>query len=198
MLPTIVRPEWSVAAMIELVIPLAITVIVVQNGQGIAILRAVRHDPPVNAITTACGAMSLVAAVVGTVSTCLTGPVNAIISASGEHHRQYTAGVFVGVLGVAFGLGASWFTALMLGMPPAFIAALAGLAMLKVLQNALATAFSGAVGLGALVTFLVTLADVPVFNLGAPFWGLVFGCAISWILERDAYRRALSEARDGD
>ena len=197
-LPTIVRPEWSVAAMIELVIPLAITVIVVQNGQGIAILRAVRHDPPVNAITTACGAMSLVAAVVGTVSTCLTGPVNAIISASGEHHRQYTAGVFVGVLGVAFGLGASWFTALMLGMPPAFIAALAGLAMLKVLQNALATAFSGAVGLGALVTFLVTLADVPVFNLGAPFWGLVFGCAISWILERDAYRRALSEARDGD
>jgi hypothetical protein len=32
--------------------------------------------------------------------------VNALISASGEHHRHYTAGVFVGVLGVLFGLGA--------------------------------------------------------------------------------------------
>ncbi len=197
-LPTLARPEWSIAALLELVVPLAITVIVVQNGQGIAILRAVRHDPPVNAITTACGAMSLVAATVGTVSTCLTGPVNAIISSSGEHHRQYTAGIVVGVLGIGFGLGASWFTGLMLAMPPAFIAALAGLAILKVLHGALATAFSGSVGLGALITFLVTLADVPVFNLGAPFWGLVFGCAISWILERDAYRQALRESRTGN
>lgn len=190
--PDFVRPEFSLAAMLELVVPLAITVIVVQNGQGVAILKSVRHDPPVNAITVACGAVSVLTAFTGTVSTCLTGPVNALISVSGEHQRQYTAGIFVAVLGLLFGLFSAWFTNLMLAAPMAFIGALAGLAMLRVLQNSMVTAFGGGCTLGALVTFLVTLADVPIFNLGAPFWGLVFGCAISWLLERADYERTLA------
>lgn len=194
--PTLVRPEFSLAAMIELVVPLVITVIVVQNGQGIAILKSVRHDPPVNAITVACGAVSLITSAIGTVSTCLTGPVNALISASGEHNRQYTAGIFVALLGLLFGLFSSLFTDLMLASPPAFIATLAGLAMLRVLQTSMNTAFGSTCTLGALITFLVTLADVPIFNLSAPFWGLVFGCTTSWLLERDDYLRSISGSLD--
>jgi benzoate membrane transport protein len=38
--------------------------------------------------------------------------------------------------------------------------------------------------LGALVSFLVTVADVPLLNIGAAFWGLVVGFAVSWLLER--------------
>ena len=38
--PVVQMPVWSWAAMVELVIPLAITVLVVQNGQGIAVLKA--------------------------------------------------------------------------------------------------------------------------------------------------------------
>ena len=53
-------------------------------------LNAAGHKPPINAITVACGAGSMLAALVGTVSTCLTGPVNAIISASGSA-SAYTA-----------------------------------------------------------------------------------------------------------
>jgi benzoate membrane transport protein len=34
------------------------------------------------------------------------------------------------------------------------------------------------------VTFLVTLANHPIYNVGAPFWGLVFGVLASWLLER--------------
>ena len=30
----------------------------------------------------------------------------------------------------------------------------------------------------------VTVANVAIFNIGAPFWGLVFGFALSWLLER--------------
>ena len=63
-------------------------------------------------------------------------------------------------------------------------AALAGLAMLRVLQNAFSIAFQGRVPLGALITFLVTVSDISIFNIGAPFWGLVFGFAASWLLER--------------
>jgi benzoate membrane transport protein len=182
--PNLYIPVFSWRAMLELVIPLAITVLVVQNGQGFAVLTAADHKPPINAITVACGAGSMIAALVGTVSTCLTGPVNAIISASGERQRHYTAGIAVGVFALAFGLFAPVFTRLMLATPAAFIGALAGLAMLRVLQTAFNVAFRERFTLGALVTFLVTVADVPIFNVGAPFWGLVIGYAVSRLLER--------------
>jgi hypothetical protein len=60
--PLLQAPQWSVQAMIELVIPLAITVLVVQNGQGIAVLRAAGHAAPINAVTVACGVWSLLVA----------------------------------------------------------------------------------------------------------------------------------------
>ncbi|MBL8699035.1 MAG: benzoate/H(+) symporter BenE family transporter [Alphaproteobacteria bacterium] len=183
--PLLQVPRFSAQAMVELVVPLAITVLLVQNGQGIAVLTASGHRPPANAIAASCGAASIVAALVGTVSTCLTGPVNAIISANGSRETQYAAGVLVGILAVAFGLFAPLFTRLMLAAPHAFIATLAGLAMLKVLQTAFATAFGGPRALGALVAFLVTVSGIAVLNIGAPFWGLVFGYAVSRLLERE-------------
>jgi benzoate membrane transport protein len=81
------------------------------------------------------------------------------------------------------------FTHIMLAAPPALIAVLAGLAMLRVLGTAFTAAFHGRFVLGALVTFLVTVAGLPILSIGAPFWGLVFGVATSFILERDAFAR---------
>jgi benzoate membrane transport protein len=182
--PTLYAPEFSWRAMVELVVPLAITVLVVQNAQGIAILDASGHRPPINAITAACGLWSNFTALVGSVSTCLTGPVNAILSSSGEKHRHYTGGILVGIFALGFGLAAPFFTRLLLATPPAFIATLAGLAMLRVLQTAFQVSFRDRFTLGALVCFLVTVADVPIFNIGAAFWGLVFGLATSALLER--------------
>lgn len=185
--PVIQVPAWSLGAMIELVVPLAITVLVVQNGQGVAVLRAVGHQPPVNAITAACGIGSLIGAVFGGVSTCLTGPTNAIVSSSGEPGRHYTAGIFVGLLALVFGLLAPTFTRFLLDAPEAFVMTLAGLALLKILQAAFTTCFSGRFTLGALVAFLVTVADLPLFNIGAAFWGLVAGILASRLLERGDY-----------
>jgi len=188
--PNLYAPAFSLQAMIELVVPLAITVLVVHNGQGVAVLGAAGHKPPVNTITSACGAGGILIGFLGSVPTCLTGPVNAIISASGEKHRQYTAGLLVGLLALGFGLYSPVFTRLLLAAPGPFIAALAGLAMLRVLQTAFTVSFKGKFTLGALVTFLVTVADVPIFNVGAAFWGLVIGFAVSWLLERADFRAA--------
>ena len=190
--PVLQVPQWSVQAMIELVVPLAITVLVVQNGQGIAVLRAAGHDAPINAITIACGAWSVLAAAVGAVSTCLTGPTNALLAASGERSRHYVAGICCGLLAILFGLFAPLFTRLMLATPAAFIAVLAGLAMLRVLQAAFVTAFSTRFTLGALVTFVVTVADVTVLNIGAAFWGLVAGIVVSLLLERPHFAERAS------
>ena len=186
--PTLYLPAFSWQAMVELVVPLAITVLVVQNGQGFAVLTAAGHRPPIDAIAVACGAGSIVTAFVGSVSTCLTGPVNAIISASGERERQYTAGILVGLLALVFGLLSPLFVRLLLSTPLAFIAALGGLAMLRVLQTAFSVSFGGKFTLGALVTFLVTVADVAIFNIGAAFWGLVLGFLTSRLLERNDFK----------
>ena len=182
--PRLYLPQFSWAAMIELVVPLAITVLAVQNAQGIAILATNGHAAPVNAITVACGAGSIVTGLFGAVSTCLTGPVNAVLSGSGEKHRQYTGALFFCGLCLVFGALAPFFTRLLLATPPAFIATVAGLAMLRVLESAFTASFRDRYTLGALVCFLVTVADLPIFNIGAPFWGLVFGLAASRLLER--------------
>ena len=188
--PNLYVPRFSWAAMVELVVPLAITVLAAQNAQGIAVLASVGHRAPVNAITAACGVGSILTGLVGSVSTCFTGPLTAVVSASGEKERQYTAALLVCVLALAFGLLAPLFTRLLLATPHAFIAVLAGLAMLRVLQNAFAASFRGRFSFGALVCFLVTVADVAIFRIGAPFWGLVFGYAASWLLEREDLRRS--------
>jgi benzoate membrane transport protein len=194
--PNFYAPEFSLASMIELVVPLAITVLAAQNGQGFAVLEDAGHKAPVNAVTAACGLGSMVVALFGSVSTCLTGPVNAIIASGGEKERHYAAGVLVALLALLFGLFSPVFTRFMFATPGPFIAALAGLALVRILERAFVVSFSGSFTLGAAVTFLVTVANVPIFNIGAPFWGLVFGFAVSWLLERDAFR-ALA-ARNGD
>jgi benzoate membrane transport protein len=187
--PVFQAPDWSLQAMVELVVPLAITVLVVQNGQGFAVVRAAGHIPPTNAITVACGVWSMLAAAVGAISTCLTGPTNALLTASGERARHYTAGIVCGLLATFFGLFAPLFTRLMLATPSSFIATLGGLAMLRVLQLAFVTAFSTEFSLGALVTFIVTVADVEILNIGAAFWGLVAGFVVSRLLEGPDFAR---------
>ena len=183
-IPKIFVPEWSMSAILELVVPLTITVLAAQNAQGIAVLRSREHNPPSNSITTACGFMSLITAIFGSVSTCLTGPVNAILSSSGEKSRQYSSAIVICVLAIIFGLFSPFFTELMLKMPSAFIATLAGLALIRVLQTSFSISFSGRFTFGALISFLVTVADQPILGIGAPFWGLVFGFLTAWLLEK--------------
>ena len=182
--PNFYSPEFSWAAMVELVLPLTITVLAAQNAQGFAVLKAVGHKPPVNVITTVCGLASLITALFGTVSTCFTGPANAILVSGGEKDKHYAAGVMMSLLALLFGLFSPTFTRLMLAMPKAFIATLAGLALLKVLERAFVVSFTGAFTFGALVSFLVTVANVPIFSIGAPFWAVLIGFAVSWLLEQ--------------
>lgn len=188
--PVIQAPVWSFAAMLELVVPLAITVLVVQNGQGVAVLKNAGHEPPVNMIAVACGVGAAISAVFGAVSTCLTGPTNGLLTSSGEKTRHYTGTLMFGVLALLFGLMAPTFTGWMLAAPKEFIMVLGGLAMLRVLQGAFVASFgAGKFSLGALVSLLVTVADIGLFNIGAAFWGLVAGFAVSWWMERGDFQK---------
>ncbi len=76
-----------------------------------------------------------------------------------------------------------------LALPKVFVATLAGLAFLKVLERAFVTSFNGAFTFGASVAFLITVANVPVFSIGAPFWAVLLGYAVSWLLERPDFEK---------
>ncbi|GAB89776.1 benzoate/H(+) symporter BenE family transporter [Gordonia rhizosphera] len=193
-IPLVQAPEFSVRALLELVVPLAITVIVVQNGQGGAVLKAAGHDAPINVVTIACGVWSMLASVFGAISTCLTGPTNALLVASGHRQRQYTAALTFGVLAIVVGLFAPLFVELMFAMPAAFIATVGGLALLGALLNSFRSAFGSRFTMGALVTFLVTISDLSFLNIGAAFWGLIAGLAVSGLLERDDFRSEKAQA----
>lgn len=187
--PRLIAPAFSLRALLELVIPLAVTVIGIQNSQGFAILISHDYKPPMNTLTVMCGIATLVIGLFGAVPACVTGPSNAIMCSSGDKEQRFVAGILYGVLMAAFGVFAPIAAQLGLALPTAFIGVLGGLAMLRVLQSSLVTAFRGELTLGALTTFLVTITGVEIFNIGAAFWGLVFGVAVSWLLERDALRK---------
>lgn len=181
--PLFTVPEFTWAAQLELVIPLAITVLVVQNGQGIAVLRAAGQRPPINMFAVTSGAFSVVNASVGAVSACVTGPTNALLTASGQRNRQYTAAMTYGALSLICAAFAPAFTRFMLATPEAFVLTLGGLAMIKALQNAFVAAFGHHFTFGALVTFVVTISGLDLFNIHAAFWGILIGYVVSRFME---------------
>ncbi|MFC8182140.1 MULTISPECIES: benzoate/H(+) symporter BenE family transporter [Nocardiaceae] len=191
-LPEPTAPQFNWDASAQLVIPLAITVIAVQNGQGAAVLAGAGHRPPVTVVTLLCGVWSVLVAPLGAVSTCLAGPTNALLVAVGERRRQYISGIACGVIAMGVGVGAPILVRGLDSVPDSFISALAGLAMLEALRGAFVAAFSDSSGgtaarnspLGPLVTLLVTISGVHAVGLGAPFWGLTAGVVVTWVMDR--------------
>ena len=87
-------------------------------------------------------------------------------------------------MSIGVGLIAPAFTGFILAMPAAFIATLAGVAMFTPLKNAFLAGFSGGASAGALTCFLVTFSELSLLGISAPFWGLVFGVAVTKLLDR--------------
>jgi benzoate membrane transport protein len=55
-----------------------------------------------------------------------------------------------------------------------------------VLLDALVEATKGPMVTGPVLTLAITTSGLTMFDLGAPFWGLVIGTAVSLVLERRA------------
>jgi benzoate membrane transport protein len=184
--PQVVVPAFSVAAAAELVLPLVLMVVGVQNVQGIAALTASGYRPPVSSLTTASGVGSLVSALFGAHSACIAGPSTAIVAgpASGPPDRRYAVSVLLGVLWIATGLLAPAVTAVTRLVPRALVDVLGGLALLGPMAQFFQQAFGGRFLLGALVAFLVTTSGLVVLRIAAPFWALVAGVGASMLVER--------------
>ena len=185
--PVFTIPVLSVPALLELVVPLAITILVVQNGQGHAVMAQSHHKAPLTSIAMICGLGGILSASVGAIGTALTGPTTALITSTGPSEKHYATAIMTAIFAIIFGFFAPTFTQLMLASPIALILTLGGLAMSRALLNSFLLAFKGPFGFGALVCFIVTISDLPLFNIGSAFWGLVSGVIVSFLVERNDF-----------
>lgn len=191
--PRLFAPTFTWSAAMELVIPLALTVVAVQNAQGMAILRNMGYQAPFNAVTVMCGMGSIIVAPFGSQSVCLAGPMTGIVTNPrvGPREGRYAAAIVTGVLWMVFGLLSPMATAISQILPSSLVGLLAGLALLEVLARCFAAAFGENFRLGALFTFIITISGVRLLNIGAPFWGLVGGILASVLLERQDFRNRI-------
>ncbi len=183
-LPAVIRPVFNMQAIIELSIPLLVTILFVQNAQGLAVLREVGYRPSSRLVTITSGIFTAVCAPFGACPSVLAGPSNAILVSAGSYGKHYIAGIIAGIFCIIAGIFANGFTHLVIALPPEYIAILAGLAMLIVLEKSFKSAFSSALPLSATVTFAVTISDIMIAGIGAPAWGILIGSMLAFLVEK--------------
>lgn len=190
-MPVWTTPQFSLAAVVSLAIPLFVVTMASQNLPGVAVIRASGYDLPVSRLITLTGLATLVLAPFGAFALNFSAITAAMCMGPEAHEdrsRRYTAAVSCGALYVAIGLFGAVITGLLTAFPSELVVAIAGLALLGTIGNGLAAALRDEPHReAALITFLVTLSGVVVAGVGSAFWGVVAG---SFALFVQQYRRS--------
>jgi benzoate membrane transport protein len=195
-------PTFDLATTVGIGIPLFLVTMASQNVPGAAVLAQYGYRAPMRPILTTTGLATIVAAPFGGHAVNLAA-ISAALSAGPDAHpdprRRFIASVTAGIGLAVLGLGAGLATALLVLSPPVLIEAVAGLALLGALAAALSSAVSDPSGReAAAITFVVTAASVGFLGIGAAFWGLLAGMAMTLLHRRrsPAVERVSSPAGD--
>jgi benzoate membrane transport protein len=193
--PVFVAPVFTLAAAVSLALPLFVVTMASQNLPGVAAIQAAGYgNPPgaaaeagvpISKIITLTGLATLVLAPFGGFALNLSAITAAICMGPESHpdrQRRYTAAVVCGAIYVLIGLFGAAIVAALTAFPQELIAAIAGLALLGTIANALHVALRDeAHREAALITFLVTLSGVVIGGVGAAFWGVLAGAAALFV-----------------
>lgn len=185
--PQILMPQFSVDALLSIAIPLAILVMGAENAQAIGVLMAQGYKPPINAMTIVSGLGGMATSYFGGHNANIAGPMTAICSseeAGEDQEGRYVATVINGIFFGGFGLVASLAVAFVSGLPTSLIGIVAGLAMISVLLNAFQEAFAPQkFKTGAFFALIIAMSDLTLFKISAPFWALLGGVFVSYLVE---------------
>lgn len=200
--PQLIKPEWSLAATLSLALPLVLVSLSGQFLPGMAILQGAGYRVPARPVLAVTSLASLPMALFGGISIVVAAITAAICAGKDAHEdpgRRYVAGVFNGVFYLVGGLFAGTIVSLFTSLPVAFVAVLAGLALLGAIGGNLAAALEQPKGReAALIAFIVTASGLSLFGLSSALWGVVFGLTAHLVLDgRIALPRA-RPAADGE
>ena len=182
--PIFVAPSFSWAAAVSLALPLFVVTMASQNLPGVAAIQAAGYGAksggiPISKVITLTGLTTLVLAPFGAFALCLSAITAAICMGKDAHPdpaKRYTASASCGALYLLIGVFGAAITGVLSSFPKELIAAIAGLALLGTVGNALATAVKDESHREAsLITFLVTLSGLQIAGVGSAFWGVVAG-----------------------
>ena len=186
--PVLTMPQFSLAALLGVALPLFIVTLSSQNLPGIAVLRSHGYPVPVSPILTGTGFCNLLLAPIGGFS-CNLAAITAAMCMSEDVDedpaQRYKAAVAAGVFYLLAGAFGAGIVGLFAAMPGEFVLTLAGLALLGTIGNSLKHALSEPSSEEAsLIAFLVTASGLTLWGIGSAFWGLAFGAlaqlVVSW------------------
>lgn len=189
--PQFAFPSFSLPAILNISVPLFFLVIGVQNIQAVGVLMAEKYKPPINAMYLVPSIATIFNGFLGAHPAVTAGPSTAICSSSAAGERKefrFIAAFFEGVFWFCFALSAKVAVEAVKLVPAEFSAVLAGLAMFDVFGSAFKGAFNGQFKSGAVVAFFVTITNVSILNVGAPFWGIILGVLTSLVVERNDFK----------
>lgn len=187
-LPDLTVPQmtFSFSAAIAVSLPMVVLAMGLGSVQGLGFLIGQGYKVPVNPVSTVLGLASIANALFGGHPATVARTGVAILASpdSGPPSGRYWAAVISAALTIALALAATPVASLLNVLPKSYIYALAGLAILASLQDALEKSFSGGLRFGALVGFVVAATPFAVLGISSAFWAIVAGLAASWIVER--------------
>lgn len=185
-----IQPEFTLAGVIGLAMPLFIITMASQNIPGIAAMRSFGYPLRPGLWFTTTGIASFITAPLGGVAVNLAAITAAMCAGEDAHpdpKRRYWSAIVAGLFYCLFGLLAGFVTSFVALAPPILIQAVAGLALIGAFSNATLAAFSNPKDReAAAVTFLMTAAGVTIAGISGAFWGLVAGGAVFLLKRRFA------------
>ena len=186
-LPVFTAPRFSLAGTVSLALPLFVVTMASQNLPGVAAIRAAGLALPVSRLLVITGVATLLLAPFGGFALNLAAITAAICMGREAHEdpaRRYVAAVVCGLLYCVIGVFGAAVTGVLTAFPRELVVAIAGLALLGTIANALALALRDeAHREAAAITFLVTLSGLTIAGIGAAFWGVVAG-AIALLVQQ--------------
>lgn len=186
--PVWTTPDFSLAAMVGVGVPLFVVTMASQNLPGLAVLRANGYQTPASPLIGWTGLTGLLLAPFGGFSYNLAAITAAICmskDADPDPRNRYRAAVWAGVFYLLTGVFGATVVGLFVALPRALVVTIAGLALLGTIASGLAGALAHEKERdAALLTFLVTASGLTIVGIGSAFWGLLLGLAVHWLNRR--------------
>ncbi len=185
--PVFTKPQFSLATIVGIGLPLFVVTMASQNLPGIAVMRANGYQPPISPVVAGTGLATFLLAPFGAFGINFAAITAAIVMGPEAHEdstKRYIGAITAGVLHIIVAILAATVSLFFQGLPPEFVLSLAGIALIGTVSNSIATAVSDEPSReSAVLTFLVTVSGISFYGIGSAFWGLILG-ALSFVIFR--------------
>ncbi len=179
--PQLILPAWTWQSQLSFALPLILVSLTGQFLPGMAILQAAGYRTSSRPIMTLTSLASLFVAFTGGITIVIAAITAALCTGKEAHEdpdKRYVAGVANGVFYLVGGCFGGSIIGLFTVLPKAFVAVLAGLALIgAIMANLIGVINEADHREASVITFLATASGMTFLGLGSAFWGVVIGSA---------------------